>query len=155
MEPQTSQVVEAAVDRIGILQILNDDERVQLAPLFERRRFPAGTICFEEGETMNLIGIVASGRLEVKKQAEHSGTSTLIAVLGKGAHVGDFSASRRMGNYSTVVALEETELLTVTSEKLEAFVEEYPRIGVKLLKAIAAVDAIRLQNAIDRIVRLS
>jgi CRP-like cAMP-binding protein len=155
MEQLIHHIVETAVDRIGILQVLSYDERVQLAPLFERKRFLAGTICFQEGATMNLIGIVASGRLEVKKQTEHSGKSMLIAVLDKGAHIGNFSALRRRGSYGTVVALEDTELLTVTLEKLEAFVDEYPHIGVKILKAIAAVDAIRLQKAIDKVVRLS
>ncbi len=155
MEQLIHQVVETAVDRIGILQILNNDERVKLAPLFQRKRFPADTICFEEGETMNVIGIVASGRLEVKKRTEHSGKDMLIAVLDKGAHIGDFSALRRRGSYGSVVALEDTELLTVPRETLEAFVEECPHIGVKILKAIAAVDAIRLQKAIDKVVRLS
>ncbi len=155
MEQLIQQIVETAVDRIGILQVLNYDERVQLAPLFERKRFPAVTICFEEGATMNIIGIVASGRLEVKKQTEHSGKSMLIAVLDKGAHIGNFSALRRRGSFGTIVALEDTEILTVSRDKLEAFVEEYPRTGVKILKAIAAVDAVRLQKALDKVVRLS
>jgi CRP-like cAMP-binding protein len=118
-------------------------------------RYSANTVCFRESDRMDFIGIIASGKMEVKTQSDLAGTYVLLGVLGKGAHIGDFSILRDRPSFGTVTTLEETELLVITQDELETFMEKYPHTGVKILKGIAGVLAIRLQKAIEKVIRLS
>ncbi|MEJ2653308.1 MAG: hypothetical protein P8173_16415, partial [Gammaproteobacteria bacterium] len=52
-------------------------------------------------------------------------------------------------------AVVDTELLIFTHAKLEAFMQENPYAGIKILKGISSVLSIRLKHAIDQIVFLS
>jgi CRP-like cAMP-binding protein len=80
---------------------------------------------------------------------------TLLAILEKGSHVGDFSMLQKRESLGQLRAVEDTSLLVVHHDKLDAFMHEHPRIGVKVLKGISTVLSIRLKSAIEKVMILS
>ena len=84
-----------------------------------------------------------------------TGKPLLLAILDKGSHVGDFSMLPERESLGQVRAVEDTNLLILTHKKLDAFMQEYPLIGIKILKGISTVLSIRLKSAIDKVMVLS
>jgi CRP-like cAMP-binding protein len=142
-------------DEISIFRLLDGDERKKVAGCFELVKYPAGSICIKEGAKISNIGIVASGKLQFERHNHITRRPMLLAVLEKGAHVGDFSLMSERGSMGQVRAIEDTELLITSRDKLDEFMQEYPYAGIKILKGISTVLSIRLKSAIDKVMVLS
>jgi len=142
-------------DRITILHGLTAEEKESLARHLRRVRYPADTVCITEGERIGYLGLIVSGRLEIRKEIDLPGKKIVLAVLGPGSHVGDFSIWEDRPSHAGAIATEAVELLLVDRAGLDAFVDEHPRGAVKMLKGIAGVLEMRLQKAIEKVVRLS
>ncbi len=121
MENRMKEIIQTSGEEISILSLLDSDERKRIMECFRVVRYSANTVCFRESDRMDFIGIIASGKMEVKTQSDLAGTYVLLGVLGKGAHIGDFSILRDRPSFGTVTTLEETELLVITHDELEAF----------------------------------
>lgn len=155
MEQRINEIIEACGDEMSILRQLDAQEKKQLAECFKLVRYPAGTVCFREGEKISTIGIIAAGKMKFERQARITGKPILLAILEKGAHVGDFSIRPERESFGQLKAIEDTDLLVTTHAQLDQFMQEYPSTGVKILKELSAILSIRLKNAIDRVVWLS
>jgi len=157
MPVQTSivELFERSGREIGIFRRLDRDERIAIAPLFESVRYPAGATCWEEGEAIDFLGVLTAGELEVKRSTDLPGRPVLLAVLSMGSHVGEFSVLESRPAFGTVTATQDSELLIIHRDKLEAFINTYPHAGNKILKGIAGVLSIRLEKAIEKVIALS
>jgi len=155
MEENIHDIIERCGNAISMLRLLDADEKKQLAFCFELAHYPAGTICFHEGEKISTFGIIVSGKMKFERQARITGKPILLAMLGKGSHVGDFSMRPEREAFGQLTAVEDTALLVTTHARLDQFMGEHPVIGVKILKGISTILSIRLKNAIDRVVWLS
>lgn len=155
MQDLIKEIIETSGEKISILRLLDDDERKMIGEQFEIARFPAGTVCVREGEKINYIGIIASGRMKFERHNRITGKPTLLAVLEKGSHVGDFSMLPERESLGQVRTVEDTELLVISHDKLDSFMQEHPLTGIKILKGISTVLSIRLKSAIDKVMVLS
>lgn len=155
MNDLIEEIIETSGDEISIFRLLDSDERKKVADCFELVRCPAGTICLKEGEKVSSIGIVAAGRLRFERHSHVTGKPMLLGFIEKGSHVGDFSMMSERGALGQVKAEEDTELLVISHDKLDAFMQKNPYTGIKILKGISTVLSIRLKSAIDRVMVLS
>ncbi len=130
---------------------LDDQEIEKISTFFELVHYPAGTNVFKEGDPGDFIGFVISGKLEVKKQTEFKGNQIIIALLSKGALVGELSVFDRHKRSATVEAIEDTTMLILREEALESLFEQYPHAGIKILKSLIRVLSIRLRKVTDRL----
>jgi CRP/FNR family cyclic AMP-dependent transcriptional regulator len=141
--------------RDEIIFYLFDDEDIdKIAPFFELRDHPAGSIIFKEGDPGNFIGFVISGKLEVKKQTEFKGNQLIIALLTKGAMVGELSMFDKRQRSATVEAVEDTSLIIFRSESMESLMQQHPYTGIKILKGLIKVLSLRLRKATERLTNI-
>lgn len=141
--------------RDEIIFYLFDDEDIdKIAPFFEMFDYPAGSIIFKEGDPGNFIGFVLSGKLEVKKQTEFKGNQLIIALLTKGATVGELSMFDKHQRSATVEAVEDTSLIIFRSESLESLMQQHPYTGIKMLKGLIKVLSLRLRKATERLTNI-
>ncbi|KPJ97235.1 MAG: hypothetical protein AMJ60_12220 [Desulfobacterales bacterium SG8_35] len=155
MNDVIKEIMETSGDRISIFRLLDSGERKKIGPYFEIVRYPAGTVCVDEGGKINYIGIIASGRMKFERRNRITGKPILLAVLEKGSHVGDFSMLPERESLGRLRTVEDTELLVISHDKLDTFMQENPYTGIKILKGISAVLSIRLKSAIDKVMVLS
>jgi len=155
MQDMIKEIMESAEDKISIFRLLNKDERKMIGELFELVKYPAGSVCVREGETINYIGIIATGKMKFERHNRITDKPTLLAVLEKGSHVGDFSMLPERESLGQVRAVEDTNLLVLSHDDLDAFMQEHPDTGIKILKGISTVLSIRLKSAIDKVMVLS
>ena len=149
------EIIESSGDKISIFRLLDTDEEKMIGDLFELVKYPAGTVCVKEGENINYIGIIATGKMRFERHNRITGKPTLLAILEKGSHVGDFSMLPERESLGQVRAVEDTNLLTLSHDELDAFMQENPYTGIKILKGISTVLSIRLKSAIDKVMILS
>ncbi|NWF97845.1 MAG: cyclic nucleotide-binding domain-containing protein [Nitrospirae bacterium] len=137
-----------------IFEFLNEQDFVIIAPFFELKNYPLGTIVFKEGEPGEFIGFVLSGKLEVKKQTEFKGNQLIIAILGKGSMVGELSIFDEHKRSATVEAVEDTNLLIIKNDSINSLIEQFPYIGAKLLKGLIRILSLRLRKATERLTNI-
>lgn len=130
---------------------LNDEDLAKIACFFELVNYPANTIVYKEGDPGDFIGFVSSGKLEVKKQTEFKGNQLIIAILSKGALVGELSMFDRHKRSATVEAVENTTMIVLRNEAFDALIKQYPDIGVKMLKNFIHILSLRLRKTTERL----
>ena len=67
MDDTIKEILRSSGDKISILRLLDNEEKKKIGECFEIIRYPAGTICVKEGEKVNYIGIIASGRMKFER----------------------------------------------------------------------------------------
>jgi len=137
-----------------IFYMFDDEDIDKIAPFFELRDYPAGSIIFKEGDPGNFIGFVISGKLEVKKQTEFKGNQIIIALLTKGAMVGELSMFDKRQRSATVEAVEDTSLIIFRSESMESLMQQHPYTGIKILKGLIKILSLRLRKATERLTNI-
>ncbi|MBS1232606.1 MAG: CarD family transcriptional regulator [Nitrospirae bacterium] len=130
---------------------LNEEDFEKIACFFESVTYPAQTVIFKEGDPAEFIGFVLSGKIEVKKQTEFKGNQLIIAILTKGALVGELSIFDEHKRSTTHEAVEETSMLKLTNEAFDALLRDYPEIGIKILKGLIRILSLRLRKTTERL----
>ncbi len=130
---------------------LSEEDFRKIACFFESVSYPAHTVIFREGDPAEFIGFVMSGKLEVKKQTEFKGNQLIIAILTKGAPVGELSIFDEHARSATVEAVEDTSILMLRNDAFERLLKEFPDIGIKILKGFIRTLSLRLRKMTERL----
>jgi len=146
------EIIYESKEELILFHLLDDDEVDKIIPYLEAAGYPKGKTLFNEGDPGDFIGFVTEGSLEVKKQTEFKGRQIVIGIVGKGSFVGEMALVHQGETRSaSVVALEDSELIVLRRDALEAIIEKYPSIAVKILKGLNQVMSIRMKKAIERL----
>ncbi|MEW6570204.1 MAG: cyclic nucleotide-binding domain-containing protein [Nitrospirota bacterium] len=134
-----------------LFSFFTDEEIEKIEPFLEFVEYPAHTVLFEEGEPGDFAGFIFSGKVEVKKRTEFKGNQIIVALLSRGSIVGELSLFNKRNRTATAEAVEDTSLIVLRNDRLEDFLDQYPRIGIKMLKGIISVLSLRLSKATERL----
>ncbi len=134
-----------------VFKFLTNEETSDICPYLESKSWRKGEVLMNDGEQGDFMGFVLDGKLAVKKETNFPGRFTLMAILDRGAMVGEISAVDRGLRTATVVAMEDANLLVLSCDALERLVAEKPALGFKLLKRIIHVLSLRQRRAYDRL----
>ncbi len=106
-------------ERYGSVRALREDlsRFLRGGAEFPRQVFPAGEVIVQEGDAGDAAYIVAEGRCEVRKRV--AGGTTVVKTLGPGDVFGEMAILTAGPRTASVVAVEETTVLVLTSEALE------------------------------------
>ena len=139
-------------EHLFLFCLLDDEEVDKIISYFKIVNYRKGDILFEEGDTGDFIAIIFSGLLEVKKRTEFKGRQIIIAALKEGSFVGEMSLiNEKEPRSATVAAREDSEVIIINRQALDSINENYPQIGIKILKGLNQILAIRLRKAVERI----
>lgn len=152
MAADIKDLIYESKDKLILVHLLDEDEMDKVIPFLEVVDYPKGTVVFNEGDPGDFIGFITSGLLEVKKQTEFKNRQIVIAIVGKGSFVGEIALiDHKQPRSATVVALENSELIIMRHHALDAIIERYPGIAVKIMKGLNQIMAIRMQKAMERL----
>ncbi|HID30245.1 MAG TPA: cyclic nucleotide-binding domain-containing protein [Desulfobacterales bacterium] len=121
---------------VPLFDRLNGDELTVLAGYVNVIEVKRGEYIFKEGDRGDFICFVEKGSLDVMKKSS-AGGNVIIATLTKGRSIGEMSVIDHFPRSATVRARAETTLLTLTRTRFDLILEQYPIIGIKILKEIA------------------
>jgi CRP/FNR family transcriptional regulator, cyclic AMP receptor protein len=135
-------------------KFLADEEIEILCHYLDHRVVPANAILMAEGEPGDCMGFLVTGRLVVNKETSFAGKYILLAILDPGSMVGEIAVMDHCRRTATVTAMEESQLLMLTTKALNELLAREPLLGIKILRRIVQVLGLRLQGADDRLVKL-
>jgi CRP-like cAMP-binding protein len=108
-----------------------------LESLGRLRSYPAGRPLFQEGDHGGTVFVVRGGRIKISTHTP-AGREVVIALKGRGSFVGELSALDGRPRSATAVAIEPVQVLALSSESFNSFLEDHPRFAVHLLRLLAA-----------------
>ncbi len=133
---------------------LSAEEIQQLCPYLELREWAADAVVMQEGEVEDYMGFVTEGKLAVKKKTGYWGKNIIIAILDKGTMVGEGAFIDEGPRSTTIVAMEQTRILTLGARKMDELIMNKPMLAIKLMKRILHIISLRLRKAGERISEL-
>ena len=144
-----SEIIDLLVD-VPIFDAL-DPQELRIA---ERHmnvvELPAKEIVFREGERGDYVCFVAEGTLDVIKSSE-AGHHVVISTLHKGRSIGEMSLLDNFPRSATVRARTRSVLITLSRESFERIVDDHPRIGIKIVRAVARMLSLALRKTSSRL----
>ena len=140
--------INQALATIPFFSDLTDHDRELLGPLCGIREGKEGDHLIYEGAPVEHIFCLLSGKVGVYKK-DKEGKKVLIASLGKGFIFGEMSFLDGGPASATVRAGLPFHVLTINQEALHRLLENQPKLGHKILKAMARLTSLRLRQADD------
>lgn len=107
-----------------------------LLDLGRRRRFPAGSVLFSEGDSSDRVVVLLGGRVKVSSFTE-DGREVVLALSGPGDLLGDLSTIDRQPRSATAIAIEAAEGLVLGAEDFREWLERNPKVALILLESVA------------------
>lgn len=129
---------------------LNLDELGYISEKMVSKRFKSGNLIFlEESEGKNLFFVI-DGSVKVTRLSK-DGREVILAMLNAGDFFGEMSLLDGESRSANVIALENTEVLSLNRNDFLDVLNDYPKIAIQLLKEMTS----RLRKSDRQIVSLS
>lgn len=107
-----------------------------LAFASERLSFDANDSFFRQGDVSDAAYVVLSGSVHVV--LENDGACIKVADLPRGSVVGEMGILTDSPRSATIIAAEPTEALRIRKDVFFDLINEFPKIGVAVMRDIAA-----------------
>jgi CRP-like cAMP-binding protein len=139
-ENQTNQL-----PRLPFFGALTDEQMEVVSGHLEVLDLEPKQTVFEEGDPGDCVYFIIQGSLEVNMEAGW-GENVALATLSNGALFGEMSIIDDLPRSASIVALTKSTVLSLKKADFERILEEYPSIGVVILKGLAAILSQRLRD---------
>jgi CRP/FNR family transcriptional regulator, cyclic AMP receptor protein len=121
------------------------------AHYFSVSKIAQDEIVFDEGDVGAFMCIVHSGKISVIKVNLYDDVVE-VATLGPGRAFGEMAVLDGEHRSATCRAAEDSILLTLSKDALDKMLEEHPRIGARIIRAISVSLSRRLRMAVGQLV---
>ncbi len=125
----------ALLAEVPLFQLLDLEERVELATHLEVVKFPAGHIVFNYGEPGNAIYIVRSGEAELSFRSD-TGEKIVLEKATRGDFFGELAFLDGGSRSATVQVIEDLEAFQMDREDLTLYLKRHPEAAIDLLAAL-------------------
>jgi CRP-like cAMP-binding protein len=113
---------------------LSTEETEELCTYLELREWQADAVVMKEGAAEDYVGFLIEGKLIVKNKTDYWGKNIIIAILDKGAVVGEGAFIDGEPRSNDVIAAEPSRLLTLKARKMEELIANNPALAINILK---------------------
>lgn len=121
--------------RFFIFSDFDQDELATAAKLFHRRAYKKGEIIFHEGQPGSAFYLIESGRIKIYKLAE-DGRELIFSIFGNAEIFGDVPVFDGGRYPASAAAIVDTETLYITRADFEALINDFPQIGLKIIRVL-------------------
>lgn len=141
-------------DRFRFFQNLSVEDVEKFLSFCERAQIEAGENLWNEGDTDNFAAFILNGRLGIKKQTEFGGKHVIVGLYSPGSVVGELCLLTNNPRSVTAEALDPTDLILLHSQKFEEMLQQFPLLGLALLRHIFIATSRRLTKSYERFVSI-
>jgi CRP-like cAMP-binding protein len=124
------------LSRVPLFALLQREELERLAEQTEEHRVEAGTVIIREGDLDRRMFMIDSGRASVVIGLGSSKERTLVE-LGPCSYFGEMALIDDMLRSASVLALEETRLLSLQADTLLDSIGSHPSLAMELLQTMS------------------
>jgi len=144
------------MDKIRLLQSvplfsdLSDSSLAKISDQMITRSYKKGQLILMEESLGETFFILKNGGVKVTRMSD-DGREVILAMLGEGDFFGEMSLLDGEGRSANVVAIEDTDALTIKRGEFLGILEQYPKIAINLLEELTR----RLRRSDQQIESLS
>lgn len=109
-------------------------------------------ILFTEGEHGDSMAFVLIGDLSVLKTTP-DGKQVKVGRVRTGESIGEMALIDMLSRSATVQAEQRTAILLLNKADFDSIINDYPRIGVEILRGIAVILSIKLRRTSENLSR--
>ena len=148
-----SQRIPELLTQAALLEDFRAEEVDVLCANMLHVRGQPGQVLIAEGDTGNWMMLLFSGTVDVTKRSPRSGEPSRLAVIKRGAAIGEMSMLDGELRYASCVAIEAVEAGVLTRAAIATLIREHPAVGAKLLVKLTQLLAQRLRNTSNQLVK--
>ena len=129
------------MDKLSLLQsvpIFSDLSASDLNKIAERmvlRAFTKGQMILLEDDLGQTFFVIGGGSVKITRLSD-DGREVILAMLGESDFFGEMSLLDGAGRSANVVALEDSEVLTLARNDFLEILQDYPKISISLLEEL-------------------
>ncbi len=133
---------------------LNDDMLRKIALLCRQDSYRAKTVLFAEGDSADKVYMLQEGIVVIRIQPAPDANSIVVQPVEKKYSVFGWSGLAEPNVYTaTAVCATEAKVVTIDGKELMALLEEYPSVGLVVMRRVAAIISARLRHTREHLTR--
>ena len=121
---------------VALFWDLSEEELGYISEKMIARHYESGKFIFFEDSEGEQCFFVVQGSVKVTRLSK-DGREVILAMLNEGEFFGEMALLDGESRSANVIALEETEVLTLNREDFLVVLHDYPQIAIQLLKEMA------------------
>jgi CRP-like cAMP-binding protein len=121
---------------VALFWDLSEEELGYISEKMIARHYESGNYIFLEDSEGEQCFFVVQGSVKVTRLSK-DGREVILAMLNEGEFFGEMALLDGESRSANVIALEETEVLTLNREDFLVVLHDYPQIAIQLLKEMA------------------
>ena len=121
---------------VALFWDLSEEELGYISQKMIARHYESGKFIFLEDSEGEQCFFVVQGSVKVTRLSK-DGREVILAMLNEGEFFGEMALLDGESRSANVIALEETEVLTLNREDFLVVLHDYPQIAIQLLKEMA------------------
>ena len=126
------------IGKSSVCSEFSEDEAKSLAAVMAVRQLKDGELLVSEGEAVQTLFILASGKLAVFS-ADINGKQSLVYTMTAGECAGTRAFVDRTPRKATLRAIGDTTVYTLTPDAFDTVVDAHPRLAYKVMRALFRV----------------
>ncbi len=138
----------------SVLPAISEEGRAFLCRSVEQISVAAGEQVFSNGEPAYGLYFLLSGRIGIQKETGFEDKTQVIALLGRGAPLGERGVLGDMVHGAGALAVADSAVALLRSADYAAFTEEMPADGRILLEWVLLQMSRRLEKASERLAHI-
>ena len=123
---------------IKMFELLEDDDRVELANVIDEAHVAAGESLFQAGDPGDALFIVQSGEIELFIK-DTAGQKIVLATPSPGDMFGELAMLDHGPRTATAVALQDSEILVLDRDDLVLLFQKKPEAALHMLAALSSL----------------
>lgn len=121
---------------IPLFATLDDQARRELAATMEHLSYPKGQVLFRIGDPGDALYVVRTGKVELSVR-DHTGDRIVLEHCEPGVVFGELSLLDGGTRTASAETLDNTEVMLLSRDQLQAFVCSHPNAALSLLSVVA------------------
>ena len=121
--------------KVSLFSLMKKGDLKRIAKLAQHHSFGEGDVIIREGDRDRRLFIIVSGEVEVTRNLDTK-TEKSVRTLGPPSYFGEMALIDDLVRSASVVAREESRLLSLDHWNLREEIEKYPAMAMELLQML-------------------
>ena len=131
--------------------IFANEDVLRLFNVIESIEIKKNGILFDVDQMADGVYFVVSGKMAVQKETGFGARKQVVALLDRGAPVGEAGLLDGGSRGASVVAVEDTSLLFLSKKAFDVLCEEQPKLGLVFFRWLLGRVSLRLKELFKRL----
>ena len=124
------------LSKVSLFSLMRNEDLARIAGITRNHHFKPGDIIIREGERDSRLFILIKGEVAVIKHLGERGERRL-KTFGPYSYFGEMAIIDDLVRSASVMAIEETEVISLDKLNLVEEIERYPKMAVELLQVLS------------------